>query len=120
PGARIRSTRPCTRANRTERKGDAMSGARHRRKGNRVEAGAAVNRQLDMFVAEPAAPLIGLRIKVDRPGDRDQPCCRNNCIGPGKAPYAGELICADCGQHRGWLSKTTAHCITKPRSLSSR
>src|SRR5262249_29620364 len=56
--------------------------------------------------------LIGLRIKLDRPGDRGRPCCRNVCtIGAGRGPHAGELICSDCGQHRGWLSKSTAHWI---------
>jgi len=64
---------------------------------------------LDMFERNP---LIGLRVKLDRPIDRDQPCCRNFCvIEPGRPPYAGKLVCADCGQHRGWLSKTTAHWI---------
>jgi hypothetical protein len=68
--------------------------------------------QLDMF-AEPAATgLIGLKVKLDRPIDREQPCCRNICIiGLGKGPHAGKLHCADCGQHRGWLSKTTAQWI---------
>jgi hypothetical protein len=71
-----------------------------------------MNRQLNFFVAEPEMPLAGLRVKMDRPIDRDRPCCRNVCtIGPGKRPHAGELICADCGQHRGWISKTTAHWI---------
>jgi hypothetical protein len=56
--------------------------------------------------------LIGLRVKVDRPVDRERPCCRNVCrIGPSKGPHAGELTCADCGQHRGWLSKPTAKWI---------
>lgn len=56
--------------------------------------------------------LIGLKVKLDRPVDRERPCCHNICtIGPGKGPHAGELTCAGCGQHRGWLSKTTAQCI---------
>ena len=71
-----------------------------------------MKRQLNFFAAEPASPLTGLRIKLDRPVDRDRRCCRNICtIGPGKGPHAGELTCTDCGQHRGWLSKTTAHWI---------
>ena len=89
-----------------------MSSARRHRKAGRPRAGAARNRQLDLFVAEPETPLIGLRVKLDRPVDRDRPCCSNICsIGPGKGPHAGELICGDCAQHRGWLSKTTAHWI---------
>jgi hypothetical protein len=65
-------------------------------------------RQLDLFVAEPASRLIGIRVKLDRPIDREQPCCRNMCIvGPPRGPHSGELTCADCGQHRGWLDKVT-------------
>jgi hypothetical protein len=72
-----------------------------------------MSRQLDMFIAvEPDDPLVGLHVKMDRPVDRDRPCCRNICkIGPGKGPHAGELLCTDCDQHRGWLSKPTAHWI---------
>jgi hypothetical protein len=56
--------------------------------------------------------LVGLQVKLDRPVDRERPCCRNICvIDPGKGPHVGELICADCGQHRGWLSKPTARWI---------
>jgi hypothetical protein len=56
--------------------------------------------------------LIGLKVKLDRPVDREHPCCRNVCvIGAGKGPHAGELRCADCGQHRGWISKPTAQWI---------
>jgi hypothetical protein len=57
-------------------------------------------------------PLLGLHIRLDRPIDRDQPCCRNFCvIEPGRPPYAGKLVCADCGRSRGWLSRTTAEWI---------
>ena len=56
--------------------------------------------------------LIGLKVKLDRPVDRERPCCLNICtIGAARGPHAGELICAGCGQHRGWLSKTTAQWI---------
>src|SRR5262245_41482280 len=56
--------------------------------------------------------VIGLKVRLDRPVDRERPCCRNICIiGPAKGPHAGELHCADCGQHRGWLSKSTAQWI---------
>jgi hypothetical protein len=64
------------------------------------------------FMERGNDPLIGLKIKLDRPIDRDRPCCRNICIiAAGKGPHAGELHCADCGQHRGWLSKSTAQWI---------
>jgi hypothetical protein len=56
--------------------------------------------------------LIGLKVRLDRPVDREHPCCNSVCvIGPGKGPHAGELRCADCGQHRGWLTKPTAQWI---------
>jgi hypothetical protein len=60
----------------------------------------------------PVSPLIGLKVRFDRPVDRERPCCRNICIiAAGKGPHAGELICTSCGQHRGWLSKATAQWI---------
>jgi hypothetical protein len=56
--------------------------------------------------------LVGLKIKLDRPVDRDRPCCRNICIiSAGKLPHAGALNCVDCGQQRGWLSNSTAQWI---------
>jgi hypothetical protein len=70
--------------------------------------------QLDMFRASTPQPdgIIGLKVKLDRPVDRERPCCNNVCIiGAGKGPHAGVLHCADCGQPRGWLSKSTAQWI---------
>jgi hypothetical protein len=70
--------------------------------------------QHDMFPVPPPAGggLIGLKVKLDRPIDRDKPCCRNICIiGPGKGPHAYDLRCSVCDQHRGWLSKSTAQWI---------
>jgi hypothetical protein len=59
-----------------------------------------------------APTLIGLKVKLDRPIDRERPCCLNICtIGAARGPHAGELRCVDCGQHRGWLSKPTAQWI---------
>ena len=56
--------------------------------------------------------LIGLKIRLDRPLDRERPCCRNICtIGVGRAPHAGELTCSDCGQRRGQISQSTAQWI---------
>jgi hypothetical protein len=51
--------------------------------------------------------LVGLKIKLDRLVDRERPCCRNVCI----ITAVDEFTCADCGQHRGWLNKTTAQWI---------
>jgi len=37
--------------------------------------------------------LIGLKVKMDRPVDRDRPRCRNVCIiGAGKGPHAAARI----------------------------
>jgi hypothetical protein len=59
-----------------------------------------------------APTLVGLKVRMDRPIDRERPCCSNVCIiGPGKGPHAGELRCANCGQYRGWLSKQSAQWI---------
>ena len=71
-----------------------------------------MKRQLDLFIAEPETPLVGLRVKLDCPAHRDQPCCRNFCtLTSRKGSHAAELLCVDCGQHRGWLSNTTAHWL---------
>jgi hypothetical protein len=71
--------------------------------------------QLNMFDADDAKGkniLVGLKVRLDRPIDKERPCCKNICtIGPGKGPHAGKLYCADCGQSRGWLSKPTARWI---------
>jgi hypothetical protein len=52
------------------------------------------------------SPLHGLKVKLARNIDQQKPCHRNIAIvHPGKGPHAGELRCADCDRHRGWLSK---------------
>jgi hypothetical protein len=51
--------------------------------------------------------LIGLKIRLDRAGDRERPCCRNICT----ITADKELLCSDCGQHRGRLSQSTAQWI---------
>jgi hypothetical protein len=84
------------------------------RRGLAMAEKRAMSAQHDMFPAAHAADssLIGLKVKLDRPVDREKPCCSNICIiGAGKGPHAGVLHCADCGQHRGWLSKSTAAWI---------
>jgi hypothetical protein len=70
--------------------------------------------QLDMFRAPTPQPdgIIGLKVKLDRPADRERPCCNNVCIiSAGKGPHTGALHCADCGRQRGWLSNPTAQWI---------
>jgi hypothetical protein len=52
---------------------------------------------------------VGLEVKLDRRIDRETPCCRNIClIHAGKGPHIGELRCADCARHRGWLPQEAA------------
>jgi hypothetical protein len=70
--------------------------------------------QGDLFGGSSATTtnIIGLKVRLDRPIDRERPCCRNICIiKAGKEPHAGALRCADCDQFRGWLSKSTAQWI---------
>ena len=58
--------------------------------------------------------LLGLTVKLDRPVERERPCCSNICIiEAARAPHAGELVCVGCNRRRGWLSKTTAAWIEK-------
>jgi hypothetical protein len=62
-----------------------------------------------LVAGDRAMSLVGLKVRLERPVDRDKPCCRNICvIGAGKGPHAAELRCADCNQRRGWLSHSTA------------
>lgn len=89
-----------------------MTTSAQRRSHARHRAATPRSRQLDLFIAERETPLVGLGVKLDRPVDRDRACCGNIfIIGPGKGPHAGELSCADCGQHRGWISNATAYWI---------
>jgi len=71
--------------------------------------------QLEMFATEPSADggLIGLKVKLDRPADREQPCCCNIGI----IADGNEINCADCGHRRSRLSPTTAQWI---QSVASR
>ena len=57
--------------------------------------------------------IVGLKVKLDRPIDRERPCCRNICI----VGTTYELTCADCGHRRSRLSPTTAQWI---QSVASR
>jgi hypothetical protein len=75
-----------------------------------VDVAAEFEIKLNNLFGNPT--LVGLQVKLDRPVDCERPCCLNICtIGPARGPHAGELVCAGCGQHRGWLSKPTAQWI---------
>jgi hypothetical protein len=55
----------------------------------------------------------GLMVRMSRPIDTEQPCCDNVCVvRPGKGPHVGQLRCAGCGRHRGWLSHGAVSWIT--------
>jgi hypothetical protein len=62
-----------------------------------------------------AAPIIGLRIQLDR--TRDVAC--GDCgqcdviIGPGTGPHAASLRCASCDRHRGWLPLAFANFLSE-------
>ena len=62
--------------------------------------------QQELFAQPTNSPLHGLRVKLVRELDKRKPCCGTLAIiHPGKGPHAGELRCADCDRHRGWLTK---------------
>src|ERR671937_639892 len=68
--------------------------------------------QPDMFDNTAISGIVGLKVLLDRPADREKPCHNNVCvIGGGKELHAHVLICAACGKRRSWLSKTTAQWI---------
>jgi hypothetical protein len=67
------------------------------------------NRNVDLF---DSPTVVGLKVKLARNIDRGQPCHDNVAvIHPGKAQHAGELRCAACGAHRGWLPQSTRDFI---------
>jgi hypothetical protein len=69
--------------------------------------------------AGAVSDLVGLKVRLDRPGDRDRPCCRNLCVITAAADptHAAALECVDCGQRRGHISRTTTawieHVVTR-------
>jgi hypothetical protein len=59
-------------------------------------------RQPDLFGTDDL--LIGLRVRLDRAIDRNQPCHGNICeVAAGRAPHSHALLCVSCGRFRGWL-----------------
>jgi hypothetical protein len=57
--------------------------------------------------------MIGTKVQMHRPLERNHPCCENVCvIGPGKGPHVAELRCTNCGKHRGWLMRVTHEWLT--------
>jgi hypothetical protein len=75
--------------------------------------------KLEVFAAETSlSALIGTRIRLDRPTDREHPCCDNIAtIGRGASgKFAASLTCATCDRHRGWLSETAIKFIQETRA----
>jgi hypothetical protein len=71
-----------------------------------------VPHQRDLFDTDD--PLIGLHVQLDRDIDRRQPCHDNIAeICSGCGPHAYALLCATCGQFRGWLPKAAATFIAE-------
>jgi hypothetical protein len=69
-------------------------------------------RQPDFFGSDD--PLIGLRVQLARAVDRSAPCHDNVAeVCSGRGPHIYALICATCGQFRGWLPKTAAAFIAE-------
>src|SRR5262245_5834969 len=68
--------------------------------------------QHELFAPANASPLNGLKLKLERKVDGEKSCCRNFAvIHAGKGPHVGELRCANCGAHRGWLPKQAASLL---------
>jgi hypothetical protein len=62
--------------------------------------------QAEMFDKPRMSPLQGLILKLERKGDRENPCCENFAIvQAGKGPHSAELLCKRCGKHRGWMPR---------------
>jgi hypothetical protein len=59
------------------------------------------------------APIISLRIKLQRTTDVPCAACGETviAIGQGVGPHTASLRCAACERHRGWLSKETAEIL---------
>jgi hypothetical protein len=59
--------------------------------------------------------IIGLAVVFDRPCDRVNLCCTKNRLGkiaPGIGSQGANLVCSNCGAHRGYLSQEIATQIS--------
>jgi hypothetical protein len=79
-------------------------------------------RQLDMFEPLPTnSPVTGTLVKLDRYGDRVQPCHENIAVvAAGSGPHGAALLCSACGAHRGWLFKSTIRFLERTMQLYGR
>jgi hypothetical protein len=65
--------------------------------------------QLELL-PDNTSPLFGMQVRIER----QKACCASPdvaIIGHSRGPHFAELKCVACGQHRGWLSKSTAQWI---------
>jgi hypothetical protein len=78
--------------------------------------------QADLFEGRSGqSPVIGSLVRLDRTVDRISPCHENIAvIAAGKGPHGASLICSCCGQHRGWLSKSTLAFLERGMRLYGR
>jgi len=60
--------------------------------------------------------MTGTRIRLDRPTDRERPCCDNVAIIGSRGMLAAGLTCATCGRLRGWLSEAATEFIQETRA----
>ena len=58
-----------------------------------------------------SSSLTRTSIKLDRPGDRERPCCDNVVTISANTLHRARIHCAACGRDRGWLSGTTIDFI---------
>jgi hypothetical protein len=64
---------------------------------------------------------IGTLVRLDRKIDRVRRCHENTAVlAPGVGPHAVELLCATCGSHRGWATKSAINFIERCQQLFGR
>ena len=75
--------------------------------------------QLDLFgeATVPSTGIVGLQLRLSSP-------CHCGCtivvVGSAQGPHSAAITCAECRQHRGWLSRTEFERITAFISKSGR
>jgi hypothetical protein len=81
--------------------------------------GQPIGCQRNTFDSAPAdlfSDSSRLLVRIERAGE--QPCCAGlNTIHIAKPPHAGELRCAHCNRHRGWLPKEAHSFVAKTIEL---
>ena len=74
--------------------------------------------QLDLFGAShPSGLPFGSEVKLPTTCRCGAP---HATICAGKPPHCGEMRCAKCGRHRGWVSRNTFDFVSKTIELFGR